>query len=60
VKILHINTERTWRGGEQQTFNLLEGFKERNISSHLLCQPGSPMAEKAKKAQLRKGAHCPK
>lgn len=52
MKILHINTERTWRGGEQQTFNLLKGLKERNISSHLLCQPGSPMAEKAKKARM--------
>jgi L-malate glycosyltransferase len=47
MKILHINTEKTWRGGEQQTFNLLKGLKRRNISSHLLCQPDSPMAEKA-------------
>lgn len=46
MKILHINTEKTWRGGEQQTFNLLKGLKRRNISSHLLCQPDSPMAEK--------------
>jgi len=53
MKILHINTEKTWRGGEQQTFNLLKGLKERNISSHLLCQPGSPMAQKTKKAQIR-------
>lgn len=52
MKILHINTERTWRGGEQQTFNLLEGLKKQNISSQLVCQPGSPMAEKAKKAQI--------
>lgn len=52
MKILHINTEKTWRGGEQQTFNLLKGLKERNISSHLLCQPDSPMTEKAKKAQM--------
>ncbi|MGD9106536.1 MAG: glycosyltransferase family 4 protein [Desulfobacterales bacterium] len=47
MKILHINTEKTWRGGEQQTLNLLMGLKRRNISSHLLCQPDSPMAEKA-------------
>jgi len=53
MKILHINTEKTWRGGEQQTFNLLKGLKERNISSHLICQPGSPMAQKAKKAQIK-------
>jgi len=47
MKILHINTEKTWRGGEQQTLNLLKGLNRRNISSHLLCQPDSPMAEKA-------------
>ena len=52
MKILHINTERTWRGGEQQTLNLLQGLKKRNITSHLLCQPGSPMEEKAKKAEI--------
>ena len=52
MKILHINTEKTWRGGEQQTFNLLLGLNKRIIFSHLLCQPGSPMAEKAKQAQM--------
>ena len=27
LKILHINTELTWRGGEQQALYLMEGFK---------------------------------
>jgi len=53
MKILHINTEKTWRGGEQQTFNLLKGLKRKNISSHLLCQPGSPMAEKAEEIGIK-------
>ncbi|MCK4785106.1 MAG: glycosyltransferase family 4 protein [Desulfobacteraceae bacterium] len=53
MKILHINTERTWRGGEQQTFNLLMGLKRRNISSHLLCQTDSPMAEKAEEIGIK-------
>lgn len=48
MKILHINTERTWRGGEQQTLYLLRGLKERGIDSHLVCQPNSPMAERAR------------
>lgn len=47
MKILHINTERTWRGGEQQTLNLLVGLKERRIASDLVCQTGSPLQEKA-------------
>lgn len=53
MKILHINTEKTWRGGEQQTFNLLIGLKRRNISSHLVCQPDSPMAEKAEESDIK-------
>jgi len=47
MKILHINTERTWRGGEQQTLNLLVGLKERRIASDLACQADSPLQEKA-------------
>ncbi len=53
MKILQINTEKTWRGGEQQTFNLLMGLKQRNISSHLLCQADSPMAQKAEEAGIK-------
>jgi glycosyltransferase involved in cell wall biosynthesis len=52
VRILHINTERTWRGGEQQTLYLLEGLKRRNIDSVLICQPNSPMAERARAAGI--------
>jgi len=47
MNILHINTERTWRGGEQQTLYLLQGLGQRQIGCHLACQPGSPMAIKA-------------
>ena len=53
MNILHINTERTWRGGEQQTLNLLEGLKERQITSHLVCQAGSPMEERAARAGIK-------
>jgi L-malate glycosyltransferase len=52
MKILHINTERTWRGGEQQTLNLLAGLSERQIASHLICQAGSPMEKRAVSAGM--------
>ena len=52
MKILHINTERTWRGGEQQTLYLLRSLIERRISCHLICQPGSPMEKKALEAGI--------
>ena len=47
MKILHINTERTWRGGEQQTLYLLRSLIERRINCHLVCQAESPMAQNA-------------
>jgi glycosyltransferase involved in cell wall biosynthesis len=53
MKILHINTERTWRGGEQQTLNLLCGLLKRKISSRLICQPESPLAREAREFGVR-------
>lgn len=47
LSILHINTARTWRGGEQQTFNLIAGLHKREVPVGLVCQPNSPLAEKA-------------
>jgi glycosyltransferase involved in cell wall biosynthesis len=47
MNILHINTERTWRGGEQQTLYLLQGLMHRKLNSHLVCQPESPLARAA-------------
>jgi len=52
INILHINTERTWRGGEQQTLYLLQSLRKRGVFSHLVCQPDSPMAQKAREADL--------
>jgi len=50
MKILHINTERTWRGGEQQTLYLIRSLMDQQIGCHLVCQADSPMASKAQKA----------
>ena len=50
MKTLHINTERTWRGGEQQTLYLLRSLIERQIKCHLVCQVDSPLAQKALQA----------
>lgn len=52
MKLLHLNTERTWRGGEQQTLYLLQGLSKRGIASDLICQPDSPMAHHAGQAGL--------
>ncbi len=52
VKILHVNTERTWRGGEQQTLWLATGLRDLGEESEVVAQPGSPLAERARAAGL--------
>jgi glycosyltransferase involved in cell wall biosynthesis len=44
---LHINTEPTWRGGEQQTLYLLEGLRRRGYPVALVAAPGSPLYVRA-------------
>jgi len=48
--VLHLNTARTWRGGEQQMVYLLRGMRERGLGAAALCQPRSPAAEKSRRA----------
>lgn len=52
MNVLHLNTERTWRGGEQQTLYLHQALCGRGVSSHLICQPESPLAHRACDAGL--------
>ena len=52
MKTLHINTERTWRGGEQQTVFLAKGLMKLGHKAAIVCQPASPLALKAKEEQI--------
>jgi len=52
VKVLHVNTERTWRGGEQQVLYLARGLHARGVEQELLCQQGSVLAARAREAGL--------
>ena len=45
--MLHLNTERTWRGGEQQTAYLMEGLAARGVPQLLVAQKGGALAERA-------------
>jgi len=49
---LHIDSERTWRGGEQQALYLATGLKRRGHGVTVACQPGSPFGERAREAAL--------
>jgi glycosyltransferase involved in cell wall biosynthesis len=48
LRVLHMNTEPTWRGGEQQSLYLMDGLAKREVFSILAAQPGGPMAERAR------------
>jgi len=52
MKTLHVDGERTWRGGEQQALYLATGLKARGHEAVVACQPASPMAERARAAGL--------
>lgn len=47
LRIVHINTERTWRGGEAQLLHLSKGLSKRGHRQWVVGQPGSPLLERA-------------
>lgn len=47
MKTLHINTELTWRGGEQQVLSLVKGLETKGHTAHLICRPESGIHERA-------------
>lgn len=49
LKILHIDPERDWGGGESQVIGLLSYLSSQGHKNHLLCHPESPLCEEAKK-----------
>lgn len=46
MKILHIDTERTWRGGQQQVLSLIEGLASRGHENHAVVYKGGALADK--------------
>ena len=44
VRILHVSTGRTWRGGERQNLLLMEGLRARGEEQALVAPRGSPLA----------------
>jgi glycosyltransferase involved in cell wall biosynthesis len=43
--ILHIDTERTWRGGEAQVFSLCHGLSGMGFRQVAAIQPGAPLGQ---------------
>jgi len=47
MRILQINTERTWRGGERQTLYTIEGLLDAGVEVGLVCRDGYPLHQAA-------------
>ena len=47
MKILQVNTEKTWRGGERQTLYNIQGFLQTGHEVELLCKKNFPLYQKA-------------
>lgn len=46
LRVLHIDTEKGWRGGEQQALYLAEGLMRRGVENLCVGQPGQPYPER--------------
>ena len=46
MKVLHVDTGKGWRGGQQQVLWLMEGLRRRGIEQALMAPAGSPLAER--------------
>ena len=52
LRVLHIDTEKTWRGGEQQALYLAKGLQERGVEQLCVGRPGMPYVERCGAAGL--------
>jgi glycosyltransferase involved in cell wall biosynthesis len=53
MQIVHLNTERTWRGGERQTFWLARELEGRGHQNWVACRPGFPLEDACQSAGLK-------
>lgn len=52
MRVVHIDTERTWRGGEQQALYTLVGLRGHGVGAIVLAQPDSPFLNRCQKDGL--------
>jgi glycosyltransferase involved in cell wall biosynthesis len=59
LSVIHVDTERGWRGGERQAFWLAERLARQGHRSVLAVRPGEPLAERATAAGIPTFALAP-
>jgi len=48
MRILELNTEKTWRGGERHTYYTVKALKDTGVHVEIVARRGFPLAEKCK------------
>jgi len=56
LKILYVDTDRTWRGGQEQLFSLMLGIRDRQHQVWLAAPSDSPLSSKAQQSGIE--AYC--
>lgn len=52
MKVLHVDTGREWRGGQQQVLYLTQGLEDRGVTSVVVTPQGSPLAQRLRARSL--------
>jgi glycosyltransferase involved in cell wall biosynthesis len=52
LKVVHIDSGKSWRGGQRQVYLLAKGLRDRGHEPLVIAPPGSPLLEKARTAGL--------
>ena len=50
LSIIHVDTEETWRGGQESLLTLARGLRARGYRQTIVCPPSSVLAERARSA----------
>ena len=52
MRILHLNNEKTWRGGERQTLLLAAELQKRGLENAIACRKDGPLENQARAASV--------
>ncbi len=60
LSIVHIDTARDWRGGQESLLTLARGLRARGHIQTIVCPSGGVLAERAAAEQFPVSEHCPR
>jgi len=52
MRVLHIDNEKIWRGGERQVFLTVQEQRRQGVDGWIACRRGSPLEEVARNADI--------